>query len=72
MNLRSKKDKKPNGKHDGTFVISIDDGYVEYAYDLDISNKHSIGSVFRKIAKAFKVNAGQGRLRTQHCKFLSK
>jgi len=50
---------KPNGRPNGTFVISIDDGYVEYSYDLRLrSEKYSID--YEKIF--FNVRDKDGRL----------
>lgn len=45
---------KPNGKPCGTFVISIDDGYVEYSFDMSISPTQSINTIAQRIRRAFR------------------
>lgn len=54
---------KPNGKRLGIFRISIDDGYVEYAYDLDVGEDNSIDSVYHIIRNTFGDRTRKGRLR---------
>lgn len=45
------------------FLISIDDGYVEYQYKIDIPQDESIASIAEKIRDCFsvKMNAGKRR-----------
>lgn len=46
---------KPNGQPMGTFVISIDDGYVEYSFALEVDNAGDscIGNVWDTIKDSF-------------------
>jgi len=59
---------KPNGKQVGTIVISIDDGWVEYAYDIVLSPSLSIAAIMQRIRKALKSKSVSvtGTLRTRH------
>ena len=59
--------KKPNGEPFGTFMISIDDGYVEYKYRLGVRFKHaSIDKVWQRIRKQFRARDTVGEIRTRH------
>ena len=55
---------KPNGQQSGVFTISIDDGYVEYAYQMNIGSHHSIAKVERKIRQALRCKKDAGKIRT--------
>jgi hypothetical protein len=60
----SKQDIKPNGEPMGMFLISIDDGYVEYTYRLPLRMKRaSIDKVYQRIRKAFRVREQIGQIR---------
>ena len=43
--------------------ISIDDGYVEYYYDVDINGSYSIAAVEKAIRKTIGYRAGRARMR---------
>lgn len=55
-------------KKDIPFKISIDDGYCEWTYPIDIDNDKSIDQIYQQICKAFKVkpNPKSGELRQTH------
>jgi predicted transcriptional regulator len=59
---------KPNGLEIGTIVISIDDGFVEYAYQVkpkeDINC--SIGEIHRLICRILGAEETKGEIRTEH------
>jgi hypothetical protein len=55
---------KPHGQQYGVFTISIDDGYVEYAYQMDIGAHQSIAKVERKIRQALHCKKDAGKIRT--------
>lgn len=60
---------KPNGEPTGTFLLSIDDGYVEYTYRLPLRWKRaSIDRVYQRIRKALRLREQKGWIRTRHCK----
>jgi len=55
---------KANGQPVGTFLVTIDDGFVEYTYPLRPRSKHwSIHKIYTKICKAFRVREEQGAIR---------
>lgn len=47
----------------GVFAISIDDGFCEWSYKLQISKEASIHDVAEAIAKAFNVKLPRGKPR---------
>jgi hypothetical protein len=55
---------KPHGQPPKVFTISIDDGYVEYSYDMRLSKDTSILAVERKIRRALRCRKAVGRMRT--------
>lgn len=65
-------DLKPNGKPDGVFVISIDDGYCEWSYDLEIDPSNSISNIIERIAILFSANANNPRERINHVSSTTK
>ncbi len=56
---------KPHGQPSGVFTISIDDGYVEYAYQMDIGAHNSIVDVERKIRRALRCKKDAGKIRSE-------
>ena len=61
-----KSELKPNGKPFGTFLVSIDDGFVEYQYELKLrGGKHTIHEVWEKLRKAYRVKQSYGHIRTK-------
>jgi len=46
-----------------TWKISIDDGFCEYQYRIQINNKESIDTVYEKIRELFKARRRRGVLR---------
>jgi hypothetical protein len=47
---------KPNGEPMGTFIISINDGFVEYSYKLPIRNKKAfINSIWQRLRKQYRI-----------------
>jgi len=48
------------------FWISIDDTYCEYKYRINISEKQSIRSVYRKICKVFSSKVYDGKIRRRY------
>jgi hypothetical protein len=60
---------KANGQPAGTFLITIDDGFVEYTYPLRPRSKHwSIHKIYTTIRKAFRVREEQGTIRKPNVK----
>jgi hypothetical protein len=58
---------KPNGQPTGTFLLSIDDGYVEYVYVLPLRWKAAnIDRVYQRIRKALRLREQTGKIRTRH------
>ncbi len=55
--------KKLKSKTKHVFVVSISDSFCEYSYDLPVSGDYSIREIWRKISKAFRVIATEGRFR---------
>ena len=52
---------KPNGQPFGTFLITVDDGYVAYTYPLRPRSKSwSIDAMYQTIRKAFRVREESG------------
>ena len=52
---------KPNGQPHGTFLITVDDGYVAYTYSLRPRSKSwSIHKIYTVIRKAFRVREEAG------------
>ena len=43
--------------------ISIDDGFVEYEYELTTRDTHSIATIFETIRKAFRAKKSAGKIR---------
>ena len=63
----SKSELKPNGKPFGTFLVSIDDGFVEYQYELKLRGRHiSILKVWERLRKAYRARQSVGTIRTNH------
>lgn len=56
--------RKPHGQACGIFTVSINDGYVEYAFDYNIGAHNSIDIVERKIRRVLGCKKVEGRLRT--------
>lgn len=56
---------KPNKQPFGTFVISIDEGYVEYSYPMHIGSHNSIVNVERKIRRALRCKKVNGFIRKE-------
>ena len=55
---------KPNGQPSGTFLVTIDDGYVEYTYPLRPRSKSwSVHKIYTVIRKAFRVREEEGKIR---------
>ena len=57
---------KPNGMPVGTFIISIDDGYVEYKYEVTPTprSKHlCIDSMYKIIRQALRAKKSDGLIR---------
>lgn len=57
---------KPNGKPMGTFVISIDDGFVEYSFDAVLPDSESIAGIWDKIRAATGAPDHKGHIRQKH------
>lgn len=45
---------KPNGEQLGDFIISIDDGFVEYSYRISLDSGRTIRSIQNDIKKLYK------------------
>ena len=58
----------PNGKPIGIFVISVDDGFVEWSYDFTGLGPYSIARVIKIIGKALRRRPKNSRERTFHVK----
>ena len=58
------KELKPNGMPMNTFLISIDDGWVEYRYKLNGCKNESICTMYEKIRRIFKSRKDNGEIRT--------
>ena len=54
---------KPNGQPMGTWLISIDDGWVEYRYKVRVSKRMCIEEVYARIRKMLRCRKEQGELR---------
>jgi len=63
--MKTRKSFLPNGQPEGVFIISIDDGYVEYSYPIKIEHL-SIESVHGIICKRFRTKPRKGWHRTSH------
>ncbi len=61
-------DKTPSGRKHGVFLISIDDGYVEYSYTMHAGKDLSIANVHEKIARALNCKRTDGTMRSRHWK----
>jgi len=60
---------KPNSQPFGTFLLSIDDGYVEYVYVLPLRWKAAtIDRVYQRVRKALRLREQPGKIRTRHWK----
>lgn len=58
---------KPNGKPFGTFIISIDDGWVEYSFDLSPRRKKiCIDDIWQAIRKKYRVKDVRPKERSRH------
>jgi len=57
---------KPNRSPYGTFIISIDDGFVEWSYAYKLPSTHSIDSVERRIRRALRPKATAPTPRPRH------
>jgi hypothetical protein len=59
---------KPNGLHTGQMRISIDDGYCEWQFDVQLPTTMSIDQVMEKVVNSTgaKRLVGTMRLRTTH------
>ena len=55
-------------KQEKGFLISIDDGYVEYRYRFDISDDECINNIAEKIKTAFGVKMSKGKVRKPQVK----
>jgi len=52
-----------NGQQKRVFTISIDDGYVEYSYGMEIDADYSIAMVEKKIRRALRCKKAEGKIR---------
>jgi len=55
---------KPNGQPSGVFTISIDDGYVEWSFNMKVGANKNIAMVERKIRRALHCKKDHGKIRT--------
>ena len=65
-----KKILKPNGLDIGVFVISIDDGYVEYSYHIKPEESCSISEVHKCICCVLGAKKEEGKIRIDDCEKL--
>jgi hypothetical protein len=52
-----------NPKAEKAFVVSIDDGFSEWAFDLRLPGINSIGGLMAKFCRALRVECPDGRVR---------
>lgn len=60
---------KPNGQSFGTFLISIDDGYVEYTYPIKLGDgvqATCIAGVYKRICDALNADVCEGHMRPRY------
>lgn len=58
---------KPNGKPIGVFMVSIDNGWVEYVHEVKVPRKlASIYAVYQVIRKALRAKESPGLIRKRH------
>ena len=58
----SQKLSKKHKEVKANFYISIDDNYCVYKFPLNVSENNSIGSIYKKICKTFRLKEREGEL----------